>query len=30
MISILGVHSVDDAMINDWRAVGGMTIGRGN
>jgi hypothetical protein len=30
MISMLGVHSVDDAMINDWRADGGMTIGRGN
>jgi hypothetical protein len=30
MLSVSGLYSVDDKMINEYGAVGGMRIGRGN
>jgi hypothetical protein len=30
MLSVLGVYSTDDKMVNEYGAVGGMKIGRGN
>jgi hypothetical protein len=29
MLSVIGLYSVDDKMINEFRAFGGMIIGRG-